>query len=278
MQRFGRVPWPTAITLLAIAATAMTGCAGNSMVLQGQIDRAKQQQLALTNQNRQLQQRATALDEDNQELQTLLAQSRQQAKVVEDQLTAVRDQLRGVTEQVAAARKGQQSADNKVEALTASMRRRGGVAITPNNSMLAMLPAINLPDVHVSRDGDMIRVALPGHQLFKSGSARLRPEATNLIASAAAEIVRTYPDQIVSVEGHTDSDPITGTQWRNNHELSVGRAMAVFDLLVTRTRLQADQLYVVGQGSSSPVASNATPDGKRRNRRIELVIHPRKKG
>jgi len=278
MQRFGRVPWPTPITLLAIAATAMTGCAGNSMALKSDIEKAKQQQLALTNQSRQLQQRATALDEDNQELQTLLAQSRQQAKVVEDQLAAVRDQLRGVTEQVAAARKGQQSADNKVEALTASMRRRGGVAITPNNSMLAMLPAINLPDVHVRRDGDRIRVALPGHQLFESGSARLRPEATNLITSAAAEIVRTYPDQIVSVEGHTDSDPITGTQWRNNHELSVGRAMAVFDLLATRTRLQAGQLYVVGQGSSSPVASNATPDGKRRNRRVELVIHPRKKG
>ena len=93
----------------------------------------------------------------------------------------------------------------------------------------------------------------------------------------AAEIARTYPDQIIGVEGHTDNDPIAGPQWRNNHELSIARAMSVYDVLVNRTRLQGNQLFVVGHGSNHPIVSNATLEGKRRNRRVELVVYPDRK-
>ena len=106
------------------------------------------------------------------------------------------------------------------------------MSISPNNSFLQTLPAINIPGVFVRRDGDVIRIELPGNSLFESGSARLRPGASNLISDVAAELVRTYPDQIVGVEGHTDNDPIVGSQGRSNHELSVARAMAVYDVLV----------------------------------------------
>ena len=94
----------------------------------------------------------------------------------------------------------------------------------------------------------------------------------------AAELLATYPEQIIGVEGHTDSDPITGRQWRNNHQLSVARAMAVYDVLLGRSRLQAGQLFIVGHGANHPIASNATLEGKRRNRRVELVVYPEKRG
>lgn len=278
MPRSVRVPWPAVLVLVALGPLVLCGCADNSMVLKGQVHQFQQQQLAVTRQNQQLQQRADALDRDNQELQTLLAQSRQQTKVLDDQLAAVRDQFRGANQQLADAREGKRSADSKVEALTASMRRRGGVSITPNNSLLQMLPAVSLPEVRVRRDGDVIRIALPGHKLFESGSARLRPGAAALIGVAADEILRVYPQQIVSVEGHTDSDPVTGSQWTNNHQLSAARAMAVYEVLLTHSRFPAEQLYVVGHGANRPMASNATLEGKKHNRRVELVIHPEKKG
>ena len=161
--------------------------------------------------------------------------------------------------------------------MTASMQRQGGVSINPNNSFLQTLPAINMPGVFVRRDGDVIRVEMPGNSLFESGSARLRPAAANLIGDVAAELVRTYPDQIVGIEGHTDTDPIAGNQWRSNHELSIARAMTVYDVLVNRTRLQGNQLFVVGHGSNHPIVSNATPEGKQRNRRVELVVYPERK-
>ncbi len=97
------------------------------------------------------------------------------------------------------------------------------------------------------------------------------------MADVAAELVRTYPDQIVGIEGHTDNDPIVGNQGRNNHELSVARAQAVYDVLVNRTRLQGNQLFIVGHGANHPIVSNATPEGKQRNRRVELVVYPERK-
>ena len=273
MPRFTWVPWLSALVLAVVA-----GCADNAMVLKGRVAQADQQQAALTRQNQQYQDRIAALDRDNQELAATLAQTRQQTKVMEDQLAAVRDQLRGTTLQLTQTQTEKQDVDKKAQALTASMHRQGGVSIAPNNSFLQTLPAIHSPDVHVRRDGDVIRVELPGHQLFESGSARLRATAANLIADAATEIHRAYPDQIVGIEGHTDSDPIAGGQFHTNHELAVARAMAVYDLLIASGRYRADQLFVVGHGPNHPVVSNATPDGKQRNRRVELVVYPERRG
>jgi flagellar motor protein MotB len=264
--------------LLACLLAVLAGCADNPMVLKGKVTQYEQQQLAMSRQYSELQNRANALDKDNQELGQLLAQSRQQSKVFEDQLSALRDQLRGVTAQLAQTRSEKNSTDKKVQAMTASMRRQGGVTITPNNSFLQTLPAINLPDVFVRRDGDVIRVELPGNRLFEPGSARLRAGGPELIVSAITELMRSYPDQIIGIEGHTDNDPVSGGQWRSNHELSVARAMAVYDVIVNRTRLQGDQLFVVGHGSNHPVVSNATREGKQRNRRVELVVYPERKG
>ena len=272
MSRLARAPWLLMCLLLIVA-----GCADNAMVLKGRLGQAEQQQTAMGRQYQQIQDRAIALDRDNQELGTLLAQSRQQSKVFEDQLAALRDQLRTVASQLARSRAEKESSDKRVQVLTASMRRQGGVSIEANNSFLQTLPAVNIAGVFVRRDGDVIRVELPGSSLFVSGSARLRHGAANLICDAAAEIARTYPDQIVGVEGHTDNDPIAGSQWRNNHALSVSRAMTVYDVLVARTRLQGSQLFVVGHGPNHPIVSNATPEGKQRNRRVELVIYPERK-
>jgi flagellar motor protein MotB len=273
MPRFVRALWLSAVVSLVAA-----GCADNSMVLKGQVDKFKQQQLAGTRQYQELYQRATALDRNNQELEAMLAQSRQQIKISEDQLAALREQLRTTTGQLAQVKAEKTGSEKKVEALNASMRRQGGVSITPNNSFLQALPNLNLPPGHVRRDGDVVRIALPGSQLFEPGGARLRPTAAATITTAAAELARLYPNQIIGVEGYTDTDPVAGGPWRNNHELSVARAMAVYDVLATRTRLQPDQLFLVGHGGNHPMASNATPEGKELNRRVELVVYPERKG
>ena len=272
MSRLARMPWLWMCVLVALA-----GCADNPMVLRGQLSKAEQQQTMLARQLQQLQDRANALDRDNQEKDTLLAQARQQAKVSEDQLAATKDQLRSVTTQLAQTRTEKDGSDKRAKAFAASLQRQGGVSIDPNNSFLQTLPATNIAGVFVRRDGDVIRIELPGHVLFEPGGARLRPGAANLVSDVAAEIVRTYPDQMIGIEGHTDNDPVAGNQWQNNHALSVNRAMTVYDVLVSRTRLQPNQLFVMGQGPNRPVVSNATPEGKQRNRRIELVIYPERK-
>ena len=272
MSRLAGASW-----LLLGLSFAVAGCADNAMVLKGRLNQAEQQQTAMSRQFQQLQERSNSLDNNNQQMHALLAQTEQQAKLDRDQLEALRDQLRTVTAQLAQSRTEKEASDKRAQALNASMRRQGGVTIEANNSLQQTLPAVNIAGVFVRRDGNVIRIELPGSSLFEPGTARLRPGAANLISDAAGEIARTYPDQMIGVEGYTDNDTVAGSQWQNNHALSVSRAMAVYDVLVARTRLQGNQLFVVGHGPNNPVVSNATPEGKQRNRRVELVIYPDRK-
>lgn len=265
--------WPGGL-LLACLVTA-TGCATDPAKAAAQAQTA-QQQAALSRQIQEYQTRSTALDRDNQQLQTLLAQAHQQNKVLEDQVALLQKQLADTNSQIARLQQEKQEQQRQVQTLTASLQRSGSVTIQPNNSLLQTLPAVNIPGVQVRRDGDVIRVELPADQLFESGSFQFRPGAVSLITSVAAEIARLYPEQIIGVEGFTDTDPVPPGPWRNHTQMSISWAAAVHDVLVTQTALRPEQLFVAGHGSAFPIMSNGTPAGKARNRRVEIVIYPEK--
>jgi chemotaxis protein MotB len=270
-----RYPWTRSLIGVFLLAP-LSGCAENSMVLKGQLNRLQEERIATSRQLQELQKRATTLDQSNQELESLVAQYQRQTQLLNDQVKVTREQLGGVSAQLAKLRDEKQAVQQHAQALTASMRRRGAVTIKPNNSYLATLPQIDYPNVQVRRDGDVIRVELPGSALFQAGSAQLRTEGVQIVRTVAAELARAYPDHMIGVDGHTDSDPIQNALWRNNMQLSVARAMAVHELLVSQSRLRPEQLIVVGRGRSQPVVSNATAAGKQRNRRVELVVYPDK--
>jgi chemotaxis protein MotB len=244
------------------------------MVLKGKVGQYERDQAALTRQNKELQDRAAKLDQEHGELVKTVGEWQRQSKAYEDRATQLQNELRAMNEQLVRAKSDKDNTDKKVQTLTASMNRQGGVTITPNNSFLQTLPAINLPDVYVKHDGDVIRVELPGDRLFEPGGNQLKPGGAELIAAAANEVLRTYPDQMIAVEGHTDNEPAAGGKWRNNRDLSIARAMAFYDVLITRNRMDDKQLNVVGHGENRPVFSNNTSEGKQRNRRVELVIYP----
>lgn len=264
------VAWAICLPVLGLLA----GCAGNSLVAKGQAQQLQQQQLAVSRQNDELHQRAVALDQDNQRLQSLLAQAQQRQQLLEDQLALVRQQLAGTADQLARLQQEKQQTEEKAQALTASLQRRMGVAIQPNNSLQASLPTFADPEVQVRRDGDVIRIELPADRLFIPGSANLLPQGSQLLSETAGTLVRDFPKQRIGIEGHTDGDPITLPQWRNHMHLSTAWAIAVYEALMHQTALRPEQLFVLGHGKNHPVVSNATAAGKYRNRRVELVIYP----
>lgn len=264
----------TAGCLIAmLAGLIQTGCAQNPYALQTQINSLQQQQTALAQRNQELQSRASSLDQDNQDLHTQLAQSERQSRLLQDQSIALREQLASTTAQLAQSQQDKQLVERNAQAIVASTKRRAGVTISPNNSLAQNLPALNFPGIVVRQDGDVVRIEISGDQLFEPGGAQLRPEAATLLDAVAAEIERTYPEQIIGIEGHTDNDP-PPAPWVSAHQFTMGRAMSVFDYLSTRTQLKPNQLFLVGHGANHPVVSNATPAGKARNRRIELVVYP----
>jgi flagellar motor protein MotB len=275
MRRILRAPERVAPPgLAALLLCALVGCSQNPMVLQGQVQKIQQEQLALSRQNEQLQGRSNTLDRDNQELGTMLAQSRQRAKVLEDELAAVRDQLTDVTTQLAKAREERDTSENHAKAMTASMQRHGGVTITPNSSVQQTLPAIELSGVETRRDGDVVRIVLPADRLFDPGTARLRQGADKLVTYVGGELARVYPGQRIGIEGHTDNTPVSVAGYRNHHEVSVAWAVAVQNALIAQGQIPSGAMFVTGHGANHPVYSNGQPDGQQRNRRVELVVYP----
>jgi flagellar motor protein MotB len=252
----------------------LAGCAQNPYVLQGQLERLQQEHTTLAQRYQELQTRMATLDQDNQEQGQLLAQSMQQKRVLEDQVLAVREQLRGATTQLATLKESAGETEKKAEMLAASAKRKIGASVTANSSLRNQPTQIDIPGVQSRIDGDVVRVELPADRLFQPGSAQLSAGAATLLDTVAAAIAQRYPDHKLGVEGHTDSEPVHNSRWSSNHVLSVGRAMAVCDYLVAHTRLKANQLFVVGHGGYAPIVSNATPAGKQRNSRVELVIYP----
>jgi chemotaxis protein MotB len=114
-----------------------------------------------------------------------------------------------------------------------------------------------------------LTISLAGNAFFDSGKADLRPEVLPLLDNIAARL-QTVPNDI-SLEGFADNDPIRTSLFPSNWHLSTARALAVRDYLEARG-VAPERMILVGYGDKRPVFSNDTPEGKAKNRRVDVVI------
>jgi chemotaxis protein MotB len=112
-------------------------------------------------------------------------------------------------------------------------------------------------------------VRLSEDLLFDVGDDTLRDAAKRSLAPLAAELANR--DVSVRVEGHTDDRPIRTSRFRSNWDLSTARATAVVTVLVA-DGVPPARLSASGYGEFHPVASNATDEGRKKNRRVDLVV------
>ncbi len=112
--------------------------------------------------------------------------------------------------------------------------------------------------------------------LFDSGKAQLRNEAHPVLEKVSRILKEQVRAQPVSIEGHTDNEPIRHSGWKDNWELSLARARAVLTYLVKEQGLEPSRVSAAGFGEYHPVASNNTPEGRRQNRRVEIVVLPQR--
>jgi chemotaxis protein MotB len=109
---------------------------------------------------------------------------------------------------------------------------------------------------------------------FDSGKNEIKEGGKATLAKVAAVLNKDVPDSQVAVEGHTDNDPIKRSGWKSNWELSSARALSVLHYLIDQGKVNPRMLSADGYGQYHPVAPNDTPQNKRRNRRVEIVILP----
>jgi chemotaxis protein MotB len=105
---------------------------------------------------------------------------------------------------------------------------------------------------------------------FNSGQAVLRPGAAEKIEQIAK--VLSQHGFYLRVEGHSDNQPIHTAQFNSNWQLSTARATAVLMLLVNDSGLDPRKISLAGYGQYRPIADNASPEGRRMNRRVDLVV------
>lgn len=129
-------------------------------------------------------------------------------------------------------------------------------------------------DVAFDPSAGTITVTLPDAILFASGQASLKSATSAPLDHILSVLRQKYAGRHIDVVGHTDSDPIKKSPWKDNWELSAERALSVTRYLIERG-IAADRVRAIGCGEARPIASNATAAGKGKNRRVEIVVHIR---
>ncbi len=139
---------------------------------------------------------------------------------------------------------------------------------------------INNKDASVETVGsDSARVTLQNKVLFGNGSTNLSREGKKVLARFAKNL-GDDPSLQVKIVGHTDNLPPSArlrTRYLDNWELSAVRAASVARYLVWECHIDPKRLTIVGKADNVPVASNATAEGRRQNRRVELFLTVGKK-
>lgn len=126
----------------------------------------------------------------------------------------------------------------------------------------------DMADVQITDRQIKVNIAAP--ILFASGKAELTRSSSEILG-AVAQVIGRLPNDII-VEGHTDNIPVKSGDYATNWELSAARADAVVSLLAKRYAIPETRLVAAAYGEFRPVAPNTTPEGRTRNRRIEIIV------
>ncbi len=127
-------------------------------------------------------------------------------------------------------------------------------------------------ELTVSIKDGKIYVSLQEKLLFKSGSDVVDPKGKTALQSVAT-VLNGNPDINVMIEGHTDSIPFA-KKFEDNWALSVSRATSIVRILTNDYKVDAHRVTASGRGEFYPIVSNATPEGRGRNRRTEIILSP----
>jgi chemotaxis protein MotB len=186
-----------------------------------------------------------------------LARAQAAAAKAQDQVAALQAQLT----------QSQARADQLQQEKTAAVQSHQSL----ENEMRA---ALESKDVTISQLQGKLTVNILDRILFDSGEAELKPGGEAVLRKVAA-ILAEHPKLQIHVIGHTDNVPIKASarnRFPSNWELSTARATAAVRFLTEQAGVDPHRLGAVGYGEYRPIADNATPEGRARNRRIAITI------
>lgn len=167
-----------------------------------------------------------------------------------------------------------QEKDLTIRKLNDAVTRRDSVNLALVQSLKGAIGNLDDSDIEISVEKGVVFVNISDKLLFSSGSYNITSRAREVLGKVAL-VVKNQPDFEFLVEGHTDNVPISRAGVKDNWDLSVLRATAVVRSLQNDFGVDPARMTAGGRGEYIPVASNATSDGKSRNRRTRIVVLPK---
>ncbi len=232
------------LSYIAMRRAEIANATGKTQAYMGEVEKAKQDKLAL---HEQLQKKTSAkLSATEKKLEDERRARERAAEDAARREKELKETAAKTKAELAAEREARKKLEGKYMAALASLKE--------------------VAKVKEEKRG--VVITLSGEVLFATGKWELLPLAQNKLADVA-KALKDQGFKAITVEGHTDSRGSAD----NNRVLSMKRADAVRDYLISQG-IPADKIRAVGRGEDAPVASNKTPEGRANNRRVELVVTP----
>jgi chemotaxis protein MotB len=168
----------------------------------------------------------------------------------------------------------QASPDNVGDSLSSSSEAEREQAIADQYDKIRMNLSNEISEglAEVERDGDKIIVRLAEKGSFRSGFANLQPSFKPLLNKVGQSIKDSTG--MITIEGHTDNVPMAFSErFRSNWDLSAARSAAVADYILNNTAVADGRVTVTGYADTKPLTSNDSPQGRAKNRRIEVIVN-----
>ena len=124
--------------------------------------------------------------------------------------------------------------------------------------------------VEIEVEGNQTIIRLLGGATFDSGKARIRPRLIPILKEIGIRLKTTSGDIIIA--GHTDNVPVRGGPFESNLKLSIARAAEVAEFMIGKVEIPPQRISTMGFGEYRPTHTNKTPEGREKNRRVEIIL------
>ena len=221
------------VTASLVLVVGLAGCVSSS-----KFNRLKAEQSVLENEKSGFQKQADQLAQENAKMQAEIGRLQGETQT----LTAERDALK----------KTHEEAVSQYDAVVNQLSKE-----------------VNKGNLQIRQYKNMLTVDVAEKIFFDLGSATIKPSGQEVLTKVG-NAMANYPDKVIRVVGHTDNVPLKGriTNW----ELSAMRATHVVRFLQEQCKIDPRRLVAAGRSEYQPVAPNDTPEGRQKNRRIEITL------
>lgn len=162
--------------------------------------------------------------------------------------------------------------ERKAEARAVDLERKANELQTAYDALVSDLRGeVDSRDIRVRQFREKLEINFVDKVLFGSGSAEITPRGREILLKVAGVLARVK-DKSIYVVGHTDSNPIHSALYPSNWELSTSRSASVIRYLSESGGLNPERFTAMGRAFYQPVSSNATPEGRQENRRVDIIV------